>query len=49
VDAADGLGDEHGNVDRFDFVAMHLLDFVRDGVRDDDLHRKKRERNRSDL
>ena len=37
VDPADGLGQQDGNVNRLDLVALQLLQVVGDGVRDDDL------------
>lgn len=33
VDAPNGLGQQHTDVDRLDFVALHLLDLVWDRVR----------------
>ena len=41
VDAADGLGQQDANVHRFDFMALHLLDFVRDRVGHHHLHRRQ--------
>lgn len=32
MDAADGLGQDHADVHRFDFAAAELLHVVRDGV-----------------
>lgn len=37
VDSPDGLGDEYRYVDGLDFVALHLLYFMRNRVGDDDL------------
>ena len=46
MDATDGLGNQNGNVDGFDFVALQLLDLVWNSVGDNNLDKANKNKNK---